>query len=163
MGREGLKRCRVYEASFSLSMTKEDAPGCTGTGRPSVERRPFSLFVTVFPERFLIQGGVPCGNDGVGECLFRVPAAFLRQGLQEFSVLDEPFAVGGHLVQVSLRSDQPRPSVQNRFRNSSRPEGNGRGFAGHGFQRYVGKRHPEAWGSGKCPPRCKARPACSCP
>lgn len=50
-----------------------------------------------------------------------------------------PFAVGGHLVQVPLRSDQPRPSVQDRFRNSSRPEGNGRGFAGHGFQRYVGK------------------------
>ena len=71
--------------------------------------------------------------------MFRVPTAFLRQGLQEFSVLDEPFAVGGHLVQVPLRSDQPRPSVQNRFRNYSRPEGNGRGFAGHGIQRYVGK------------------------
>lgn len=43
--------------------------------QPGVERRPFSLFVTAFPERFLIQGGVLCGNDGVGECLFRVAAA----------------------------------------------------------------------------------------
>lgn len=107
--------------------------------QPGVERRPFSLFVTAFPERFLIQGGVLCGNDGVGECLFRVAAAFLRQGPQELSVQDEPLAMGGHLVQVSLRSDQPRLSVQNRFRNSSRPEGNGRGLAGHGFQSYVGK------------------------
>lgn len=87
-------------------------PGVLGEGCPAVKHQPFSPFATVFPERFFIQGGVPRGNDGVGKRLFGVLAAFLRQGQQELSVPDEPFAVACHLIQVSLGSHQPRPAVQ---------------------------------------------------
>lgn len=93
-------------------------PGVLGEGCPAVKHQPFSPFATVFPERFFIQGGVPRGNDGVGKRLFGVLAAFLRQGQQELSVPDEPFAVACHLIQVSLGSHQPRPAVQDHFRNS---------------------------------------------